>query len=189
MINVDLSNVKPSGNGDYKRLSPTGYVCRIKKVENNDAKEYLKIYFDVAEGDEAGYAADIETSFGNWPRACTLIRSYKTSALGMFKGFIETVQKSNNGYTWNNDENTLVGKLVGIVLREEAYIGQDKTSGLDTEKTRLAADCTTTIDKIREGAFRVRDRKPLSDEDLQKLTPFSDVPAGYTDVTDEDLPF
>ena len=192
MISVDLSNVKASGNGDFKRLCPTGYVCRIKKVENIDAKEYLKIYFDISEGDEAGYAAETEQSFGNWPRSCILIRSYKQTALGMFKGFVESVEKSNDGYQWTGDENTLAGKLFGVVLREEAYIGQDRDTGMETEKTRLSVDYTTSIDKIREGAFKVRDKKPLSDADIQRLTPFSDFPtapspysnAGYTEVTD-----
>ena len=45
---------------------------------------------------------------------------------GRFKGMLENIEKSNPGYVWNWDEQSLVGKLFGGKFREEEYIYNGK---------------------------------------------------------------
>lgn len=67
------------------------------------------------------------------------------------------MEQSNPGYKFNNDEKTLRGKLVGVVLREEEYMGNDGNI-----KTKLVVDRFTSVDKIRSGDYEVRPKKTLA---------------------------
>ena len=67
------------------------------------------------------------------------------------------MEQSNPGYKFNNDEKTLRGKLVGVVLREEEYMGNDGNL-----KTKLVVDRFTSVDKIRSGDYEVRPKKTLA---------------------------
>lgn len=151
------------------RLPAGGYVCRIEDVQDNPDKEYLYIEFDIAEGEYKGYYSQLASSFGFW--GGRFYRSYKDKALGMFKGFLLAVEESNDGYKFNNDESTLVGKLVGLILREEEYIGNDGNI-----KTRLKVSNVKNADAIRDGKFKVPPLKKLPVEETME------------DVTD-DCPF
>lgn len=151
------------------RLAAGGYVCRIEDVQDNPDKEYLYIEFDIAEGEYKGYYSQLAASFGFW--GGRFYRSYKDKALGMFKGFLLAVEESNDGYKFNNDESTLVGKLVGLILREEEYIGNDGNI-----KTRLKVSNVKNADAIRDGKFKVPPLKKLPVEETME------------DVTD-DCPF
>jgi len=164
-------NIKAS---DDNRLAPGGYVAKIMSVENVPNKQYLKIELDIAEGDDKGYYADLAQRAGFW--GLTLYRSYKPKAAGMFKSFIDHVEQSNDGYTWNWDENTLEDMRVGIVLREEEYIGND-----GSVKTRLVVSSTKSADDIRNGKFKVPKKKELPAEEKKKPESFEEI--------DTDVPF
>ncbi len=142
-------------SNDNQRIVPGGYVCRIEDVQDNPDKEYLYIEFDVAEGEFKGYYSQLASSFGFW--GGRFYRSYKERALGMFKSFILSVEESNPGYKFDDDESSLIGKMVGIVLQEEEYIGND-----GNKKTRLIVNKTKTIDQIREGKFRIPETKKMA---------------------------
>ena len=119
----DWENIKE--NSDFKRLEPGAYICAIKAVEDVSDKEYLKIYFDIVKGDNKGYFQKLYDSDTRkdkkWPIAGTLIRSYKESALSMFKGFITAIEKSNKNYKWTFDEKSLVKKYIGLIIADEEY--------------------------------------------------------------------
>ena len=53
MKNIDLTNVQEAT--DFPKLTPGGYICRITAVEDVPAKEYLKIEYDIVEGEFTGY--------------------------------------------------------------------------------------------------------------------------------------
>lgn len=147
------TNWKDAETND-KRLEAGGYVCRIESVEDNPDKEYLYIEYDIDEGEFKNNFTQLASSFGFW--GGRFYRSYKPKALGMFKSFILAVEGSNPGYQFDDDETTLVGKKVGIVLQEEEYIGNDGNI-----KTRLVVNKTKTVDDIRNGKFKVPDKKKL----------------------------
>jgi hypothetical protein len=166
-------------SGDFKALEPGGYVIKIETVTDNEAKKYLDIIYDIAEGPEKGRYAD------DWgkdhPYAHRLVRSYKESALGMFKGFIKAVDESN-GTNFSEqaktgiNEKELVGKIVGVVIGQEEY--QNDYGDI---KLRLTVRSVKSAQDIREGKYNIPDVKKLKDE--VKV----EAPEGF--VHDDDLPF
>jgi len=179
MKQVDISNVQAAG--ESRRLQAGGYVCQITKVEDFADREYLRIEFDVADGDFKGYYKDLNDSAGFW--AGRYIRSYKPKALPFFKRFCSAVSKSNGNYVFdggqiNSNEQTLVGKYVGLVLGEEEYIGNDGNI-----KTRLYVVGEHSTSDINNGKFRIPPLKKLPDEDI----PLNQPEIKETDTSD--LPF
>lgn len=153
---ANYDSIEAQGNEEYKRLVPGGYVCRITKVEDHPDKSYLYIEFDIAEGEYAGYGASCLERNGFTP--LRMYRSYSDKAAGMFKGFIQNIEASNSNYHWEWKEQTLVARLIGIVLGEEEYKKQDGSIG-----TRFNAR-DKTVDAIKNGRFKVPEKKTLPQE-------------------------
>ena len=145
----------------FKRLKPSGYVCKILKVEDHPDKEYLKIYFDVNEGEDKGYfKSQFEKDARKerkWPNAGTFIRSYKDSAASMFKGFTNAIERSNKGYQWNFDEKTLVNKVVGLIIADEQYQNQ---KGQVRVRNYVAA--VRSVETIEKGEYEIPALKELT---------------------------
>lgn len=160
---------------EFRKTAPGGYIAQITNVEDDAGKEYLKIYFDIAEGPLKGVYKEQFEKFGNW--SGKFFRSYKESALGFFKRFITTVQNSNPGYMFDDDEKTLIGQCIGIVLGTEEYLKTDNTIG-----KRIYVAKVTTPDAIRLNKFEIPELKKLKLADVG-FTPMS------ADVEDDDLPF
>ncbi len=170
-------NVEAQGNDEYKRLVPGGYVCRITKVEDNPEKEYLYIEFDIAEGEYKRHGTQCLERNGFTP--LRMWRSYSQKAAGMFKGFVQCMEQSNqNTFKWAWKEQELVGKFFGAVLGEEEYKKQDGNVG-----TRLNVVRTKTPADIRAGDFKIPEKKLLKQEQAAS--------SGFTAMNDDDgeLPF
>ena len=181
----------------FKRLAPGGYIVKLLNVEDHPDKEYLRISFDIVEGDEKGY---FKKQYDNdkrperkWPNAGSFIRSYKDSAASMFKGFTGAVERSNKGYVWNFEEKTLVGKLVGLIIADEQYQNQ---KGQIRERNYVAA--IRSVDIIKKGEFDVPPLKELDGSKVQQTTaksapitdPFAnDAPAATEPTPDYDNPW
>jgi len=150
---IDWNNVQEAG--DFERLPPNGYICRITAVQDVPEKEYLKLEYDIADSKYAGYFQDGFARFGFW--SGSFIRSYKETAQGFFKSFLTAIKESNQGFVFNNDETALRGKRIGLVLGEEEYTKKDGTIG-----TRLYVDQTRTVQTIVDGKFTVPAKKLLA---------------------------
>jgi hypothetical protein len=168
--------IKASGEGN--RLPAGGYVAKIMSAEDDTGKQYLRIELDIAEGKDANYYTELAQRAGFW--GLTMFRSYKPSAAGFFKGFINDVEKSNPGYKWNWDESTLEGLRIGVILREEEYVGMD-----GSVKTHLKPYKTMAADKIREGKFKVPEIKKLPEEEKNPKPQTTDS----FEQIDKDVPF
>ena len=161
--------------GSFERPQAGGYVCAIRKVEDHPDKQYLALEFDIVEGKWKGYAADTAERAGFWPLRCN--RFYGQKSVSFFKAFIEAVEATNKNYRWNWDEQTLVGKGVGIVFREEEYINRDGQI-----RKSIAPFEFKTAAQIRDGEFTVPEPK--------KIPAGTIMPAPATFVEDEgELPF
>lgn len=171
-------NEVQSSDTDFRRPEAGGYICRIISATDTPDKEYIRLEYDIDAGDYKGYWQETAEKFGWW--GGDFYRSYKESAQGMFKGFIESVEGSNSGYVWNWDEKTLVGKQIGIVLGEEEYVKNDGSVA-----TRLKVRSTKTVQAINEGRFRVPKLKKLDGEKAQET---AQAPSGFT-LTTDDTPF
>lgn len=171
--------------GENTKLPAGGYVCKYTKVEDNEEKSYLYMEFDIAEGDFKDYYKDLEERLDFWGGRC--YRSYKENALPMFKRMCSAVTKSNKKFIFDGnehcDEQTLVGKLIGMILGEEEYVGND---GSIKKRLYVARECSA--DDIREGKFKVPALKALEGS----TTPATPVDDGFMNIpagTDEETPF
>lgn len=175
-------------SGYFKKLPVGGYVVKILSAIDVPEKEYLRLSFDIAEGPNKGFFAEEYKNNTRedkkWPNAGTFVRSYKEKALPMMKGFTTAVEKSNKNYTWNFDESTLKGKLVGLVIGEEEYVN---SSG--KMRTRTYVDAVRSVDVIREGKFEVPELKKLSADKVAASAPAASQPFQNPFDNDDAAPF
>ena len=176
---------KKSVSGGREILPAGGYVCKILSAEDVAEKSYLFMTFDIVEGEYKGYFEDLYDRADFWAGKC--YRSYKEKALPMFKRMCSAVIKSNKNFIFDGnehaDEQTLIGKKVGILLGEEEYIGNDGTT-----KVRLYVVREMPVDEIKAGKFKVPVLKKLSEEgsgSVQNDDGFMNIPKD----SDEETPF
>lgn len=174
-----------ANTGDFQRLPAGGYIAKITAVKDVDDKSYLRLTFDIAEGEKKGFYAktDAEHEYTH-----QFIRSYKETALGMFKGFLKAVDNSN-GTSFESQaekgfaEQQLVGKIVGILVGYEEYVSD---RGDIRERMRVN---TRSVETIRSGNFTVPELKKLqTGSGGSGEAPVSPV-AGFEGITDADIPF
>ena len=96
----------------------------------------------------------------------------------MFKHFTNCVEESNNGYKWEWDEKTLIGKFIGLVLGEEEYEANDGSI-----KTRLYVKDIKTIFDIADKKYKVPELKKVKRQ--ENVSGFAPMPS----VDNSDLPF
>lgn len=186
MKKLDMSNIKEAGESN--RLPAGAYICAIRQVKDFPDKEYLKVTYDIVKGEYAGYYDKLRADHPDWGWVGAYTKSYKQKALPMFKRFCSAVSKSNGNYVFdggnvNADETTLTGKLLGLVLRDEEYYGND-----GEKKTRLTVFREFPADKL--ASQKVSDVKRLEDDGAtpqaagSASNDFMNVPDG-----DDGLPF
>ena len=193
MIGKNMSNVEAAA--DFKRPGAGGYIARIERVVNDEKKERLDLFFDIAEGEFAGYIKETNDKFGFWSAKAT--KSYKDTALSFFKAFIEAVIESNPdtdglviGDFEDIDETKLRGLIVGAAVGEREYDGNDGTRkrALDWYGANFMS-----ADKIRSGDFEVPAlRDTTQKNDGVKVTDPGEIKvtdATFGPVDDKDIPF
>lgn len=153
MYNIDWDKVEISA--EFTRPKPGGYIAEVEDFQDVEAKEYVMILWDFADGAFRGYNAERFDRFGKWPTK--LCRSYKQKALPFFKAFKTSLEESNPGYRFEcQNLEGMVGKRFGIVLGEEEFLTPD-----GNVKTRLYVDQTLPIQRIKRGDFEVPELKKL----------------------------
>lgn len=171
---------------------PGGYICRIVQVEDVEDKEYLKLTLDICEGEFARRGEQIEESTGATWGYYTAYRSYKDSALGFFRNFLDNVDKSNKDFsvaTFNNEEQKLKDKVIGVVLREEEYVGLDRETGANVKKVALRVYSLIPTEDIRAGKFKIPKLKPLDEIGRARLQESNNYKPFSAATDDVDLPF
>lgn len=182
----NYETIQPS-DGSFDRPGPGGYICRIvnafdKPVDPNTGKgDYLRIEFDIHEGEFKDYYTEGYKRTGKW--FGSFIRSYKEKALGMFKHFTDCVEASNARYQWDFDEGTLKGKLIGLVFGEEEYLKNNGEVG-----TRTYVSDVKTVDQIDKGDYKIPALKRLGGN--QSAVPQVAAVADFSVLDDDgELPF
>lgn len=178
-----FSNVPEAG--EFPRLTEGGYVVKITKITDKPEKQYLEIEYDIAVGEFKDYYKDLNERAGFW--GGTMFRSYKDKALGMFKGFLAAIDKSNGtdfvkAAETGLAEQQLLGKRFGVVLGWELY---DKNNG--EEGKRLTARAIRPVQDIVDGNYKVPE---ILDRRGAKDTASAPSPvSGFKPVEDSELPF
>lgn len=161
MIGRSMKDVDAAGN--YPRPKAGGYVIRITKATNNVEKERTEFEFDIAEGQFRNYYQELYERAHFWGGAFS--KSFSDKALPFYKGFTEAVVASNDntdGLVIGNyddiDETKFIGKLVGMVVGEKEYTGNDG-------KIKIKLDTYEAVflpaTDIRAGMYTVPEFKSL----------------------------
>ena len=187
---VNWADVVASDNQKKEVITPGGYICRIKKVEDNEDNEVLKIVMDIEEGEHAHFGdrkfKETGYSFGY----LTTGRKYSPSWQKSFKAFLVALEESNRRFyadKFNNDPQTLEGLEIGAVVADEEYVHKDK-EGIYIKDIRPKVVALISVDKIEKGDFKTPDKPiPMSEY-------YADLLAGdsgkiTTGKADVDLPF
>lgn len=129
--------------GSFEKLELGGHVCKIlevsiRKFNGKDGKEYeqLECRIDITDPDpqagfyERRFKSDAERDALNakWKGYYKLSVPKNDSQdfiKSNFKTFTTAIEHSNQGYTWNWDEKTLVGKQVGLIFGLREFIATD----------------------------------------------------------------
>ena len=146
-----------------ERIKLGGHICKILevKIEEYTTKEGKKfeqmiMKIDTTENDiQPGYyqkkfAEDAKTDamkakWKGYYRLPVPSDDSDEQTKTTFKRFITCVEKSNPGFTWNWEENLLIGKLFGGVFGLEEFQGTDGNT-ISFTKCRYAR----SIEKIEE---------------------------------------
>jgi hypothetical protein len=156
---LNWDNINASGDG-FTPLPAGAYVATIVDAIDNEQREYVEVIYDIAEGEHKGYYSD------DWgkshPYAHHFFMSYKDTALGMLKGRLEAIQKSNAGFdpfaAWDAGRlDMLKGRVVGINLQEEEYETRD-----GDVRTRLNVCQVVDAQLVRDGKVKAREKKTLN---------------------------
>jgi len=172
--------------GDFETLPAGGYKCVIKEVKCNEAsngKEFLKVSFDIAEGE---YADFYKRKYLNDSRqdkkwsgvAAIFTEGYEPNSTNpKFKGMVTALEESNSGYKFDWNEENMKGKKIGIVMREEEFEGYDGSIHTATKFSRFVS-----YDKAEDAKIPA----------IKKLPEKGDAFDSFTTVsgdTGDDLPF
>lgn len=163
----------------FPTLPVGGYICMILKCEEkpnrNSGGTHLEVWFDVAEGDYAGFfGADYNSQQGenrfwrgivyqNIPDESSEKYNQQCS---FFKRFTNALEASNEGYHWDWNETGLKGKKIGVVFGE---VERESRAGTRYFITR--PDSVTDIESIEAVKYRVPKTKylPVKPEATEEL--------------------
>lgn len=182
---INWNDVEAQEN-EFENPTASGYVMKIVNAVDVPEKKYVLVTLDICEGKFSGRGADIEKRLGKDWGYYKSYRSYKESAKGFFRAFLDALEKSNKRFSiadFKNQPSNLIGLTIGVVLGEEEYVGKDE-NGSPKKKTRLVVAKTLSADDVRVGKYKVPALKMLSESDKLKLqesyVPFSNasVPVG-----------
>lgn len=178
--------------GDYRILPADGYVCTILKAEettSSTGKDMIKVAFDIADGEFAGYFKDM---FDSWRASAEDPKSVKWPFTGTkwillldnegktnrdFKSFCTALEDSGVD-VWKNDvfdAASLKGAKLGIIFRREEQEYNHATSW------RTVPWGFRSVKTIEEGSFSVPEDKPLPQKTITEADSFS--------AMEDDIPF
>ena len=153
---------------ERKTLPLGAYICKIKKavLQSSIYGDQLCVLFDVAEGEYKGYYdSDFKANTAQEKKWRGVLRLWLPTDDGSdkdeitkrtLKGFVTAVEKSNPGYVWNWDENTLAGRTIGVLMRNEEWAYNGKTGWVVRPFRAISADT------VRRNEFTLPNDKPLA---------------------------
>lgn len=183
------------------KLPLDAYVCKVKRAEVQG--EQLCIAFDIAEGAQTGFykrafASDNREN-KKWkgvlrlwlPKDDGSDRDEWTKST--LKGMVTAFEKSNPGYKWNWNEQSLAGRMIGILFRNEEWEYEGKT-GWTVRPFRAIS-----VDTVRSGDYTLPKDKPLKKKESSgygeaydgfvSASNYSSSDFAMLDDSDAELPF
>ena len=190
---------KSEASGSSYPMLPVGaYVCEIKnvKLEGKEPDQRLILRLDIVEGEFTGYYTKryehdagrnaqnhmYQTKYkGDFslqvPNDDNTEREHPEWDVRTFNNFVFCIQDSNDGYTWDWNEKSLKGKLVGINVRAGTYNGNPYTQIGKLE----------TVKDVRAGVCKPMKPKPDTNPPIAEAS--ADSTPSFTEVETDELPF
>ena len=196
----NFDKVVASNGGGSSMLEPGGYVAKIVRVKDHtdEKKPYLEFVYDIwnAETKSFLFTADLADTSNDWRHS---FRLYFTGDFGKqrYKALTEAVENTAQGkgakafvYEDKDDaEQTLVGKLLGVVIRHRSYVNSEG-------KVKTAVDVNAFIPgkDAAEGNFDAKFAEPFEGDGVAEaranaVNAVIDAPAPAVELADEDIPF
>ena len=198
----NFDKVVASNGGGSSMLEPGGYVAKIVRVKDHtdEGKPYLEFVYDIwnAETKSFLFTADLADTSNDWRHSFRLYFS-KDNNYGVqrYKALTEAVENTAQGkgakaFVYedkDNAEQTLVGKLLGVVIRHRSYVNSEG-------KVKTAVDVNAFIPgkDAAEGNFDAKYAEPFEGDGVAEARADAanaviDAPAPAVELADEDLPF
>lgn len=196
----NFDKVVASNGGGSSMLEPGGYVAKIVRVKDHtdEKKPYLEFVYDIWNGETKSFlfAQDLADTSNDWRHS---FRLYFTGDFGKqrYKALTEAVENTAQGkgakaFVYedkDNAEQTLVGKLLGVVIRHRSYVNSEG-------KVKTAVDVNAFIPgkDAAEGNFDAKFAEPYETDEVKDARADAanaviDAPAPAVELADEDLPF
>lgn len=196
----NFDKVVASNGGGSSMLEPGGYVAKIVRVKDHtdEGKPYLEFVYDIWNGETKSFlfTADLADTTNDWRHS---FRIYFTGDFGKqrYKALTEAVENTAQGkgakaFVYedkDNAEQTLVGKLLGVVIRHRSYVNSEG-------KVKTAVDVNAFIPgkDAAEGNFDAKFAEPFEGDGVAEaranaVNAVIDAPAPAIELADEDLPF
>ncbi len=198
----NFDKVVASNGGGSSMLEPGGYVAKIVRVKDHtdEKKPYLEFVYDIwnAETKSFLFTADLADTTNDWRHSFRIYFS-KDNNYGVqrYKALTEAVENTSQGkgakafvYEDKDDaEQTLVGKLLGVVIRHRSYVNSEG-------KVKTAVDVNAFIPgkDAAEGNFDAKFAEPFEADGVAEARANADnavidAPAPAIELADEDIPF
>lgn len=198
----NFDKVVASNGGGSSMLEPGGYVAKIVRVKDhtNENKPYLEFVYDIWNGETKSFlfTQDLKDTTNDWRHSFRIYFS-KDNNYGVqrYKALTEAVENTAQGkgakafvYEDKDDaEQTLVGKLLGVVIRHRSYVNSEG-------KVKTAVDVNAFIPgkDAAEGNFDAKYAEPFEADGVAEARANAanaviDAPAPAVELADEDIPF
>lgn len=196
----NFDKVVASNGGGSSMLEPGGYVAKIVRVKDHtdEKKPYLEFVYDIWNGETKSFlfAQDLADTSNDWRHS---FRLYFTGDFGKqrYKALTEAVENTAQGkgakkFVYEDKdgaEQTLVGKLLGVVIRHRSYVNSEG-------KVKTAVDVNAFIPgkDAAEGNFDTKFAEPYEADGVAEARANAanaviDAPASAVELADEDIPF
>ena len=196
----NFDKVVASNGGGSSMLEPGGYVAKIVRVKDHtdEKKPYLEFVYDIWNGETKSFlfTADLADTSNDWRHS---FRLYFTGDFGKqrYKALTEAVENTAQGkgakaFVYEDKdgaEQTLVGKLLGVVIRHRSYVNSEG-------KVKTAVDVNAFIPgkDAAEGNFDQKFAEPFEGDGVAEARANAanaviDAPAPAVELADEDIPF
>lgn len=196
----NFDKVVASNGGGSSMLEPGGYVAKIVRVKDHtdEKKPYLEFVYDIwnAETKSFLFTADLADTSNDWRHS---FRLYFTGDFGKqrYKALTEAVENTAQGkgakaFVYEDKdgaEQTLVGKLLGVVIRHRSYVNSEG-------KVKTAVDVNAFIPgkDAAEGNFDAKFAEPFEGDGVAEaranaVNAVIDAPAPAVELADADIPF
>ena len=177
--------------GEYERLKPGGYICKIiaaKEEKSKSGNRMLTLALDIDDGEYKGFFMkrfeelkkgktdpNQEIKYPNTAIYHQMLEG-NDKAIGFLKGLMTSLEASNANFKWDWDEKKLVGLRCGGIFGEEEYERLDGSIG-----TSCKIKFIRTTKCIKEENFKI--------PELKKLPTRGDAAEFSGAADNDDLPF